>query len=595
MKVLINHIGYEKEGYKQAVFQGKNSIEVKAFHIIEEETQRRIFTGIPEEVGEVARWNKGYFWTLDFSMVCEEGIYKIQVDTSEGPVISYPFEIRESILTLKMISAVGYYFKAQRSSGEWLASDRALAFKGDREGILDTHGGWYDATGDTCIHLSHLSHASYCNPQQASFSAYNFFKVHELLEERGSEQYSMIKRRMLDEGMWGADFLMRLQAPSGTFYRSINRIGAFEQTGNARMIGFEYRGSSAQFGTAETAAEEEITDECYEASFRCGGGCAIAALATAGRFYYPGTDFKQEEYIQAAKLAYHHLEYNNEAYTNDGKWNLIDEYCALEAVVELYRTTQEYSYLLKARDMAERVQGRIRHEKEGSYFVVDENIRFYHASDEGFPVVALLNYYQIEKDTTKKETVLKNCIDVMRYALNLTNHGANPFGYAKYKMTKENGQEVERFFFSHESNAAPWWQGDNARLASLASAARNLASILQYEKTRNSLAIEASSQFIEKLLRYGTHQMDWIMGLNPYDSCMIEGYGHGNIRYFYNGRYDFVNCPGGICNGITSGIDDEEGIEFVLEPTEETNDNWRWAEQWLPHATWFLRAMALSI
>ena len=40
--------------------------------------------------------------------------------------------------------------------------------------------------------------------------------------------------------------------------------------------------------------------------------------------------------------------------------------------------------------------------------------------------------------------------------------------------------------------------------------------------------------------------LDWIMGLNPFDACMIEGYGKNNIQYFFKKRYDFLNCPGGI-------------------------------------------------
>ena len=34
------------------------------------------------------------------------------------------------------------------------AADRALPFAGPREGIVDAHGGWYDATGDYGIHYA---------------------------------------------------------------------------------------------------------------------------------------------------------------------------------------------------------------------------------------------------------------------------------------------------------------------------------------------------------------------------------------------------------------------------------------------------------
>jgi hypothetical protein len=57
--------------------------------------------------------------------------------------------------------------------------------------------------------------------------------------------------------------------------------------------------------------------------------------------------------------------------------------------------------------------------------------------------------------------------------------------------------------------------------------------------------------------------------------------------------YEYTNCPGGICNGITSGFYDEDDIDLSpnLSATGEDHD-WRWAEQWLPHAAWFLLAVA---
>ena len=59
--------------------------------------------------------------------------------------------------------------------------------------------------------------------------------------------------------------------------------------------------------------------------------------------------------------------------------------------------------------------------------------------------------------------------------------------------------------------------------------------------------------------------------------------------------YLFTNCPGGICNGITAGLEDENDIAFhTSDNTPGLDDNWRWGEQWLPHAAWFLLAVALG-
>ena len=131
------------------------------------------------------------------------------------------------------------------------------------------------------------------------------------------------------------------------------------------------------------------------------------------------------------------------------------------------------------------------------------------------------------------------------------------------------------------TTAAPWWQGDNARVASISVAARMVASITG-DRTLRSDAVRLAEDCI-----------DWILGQNPYDACMVEGYGRNNIAYFFKNRYDFISCPGGIVNGITSGLDDEDDIEFVTKPNDRIDDNWRWAEQWIPHATWFLYALSL--
>ena len=56
---------------------------------------------------------------------------------------------------------------------------------------------------------------------------------------------------------------------------------------------------------------------------------------------------------------------------------------------------------------------------------------------------------------------------------------------------------------------------------------------------------------------------------------------------FFPAKYP--NVDGGICNGITSPLSDESDIGFC--ETEDPYQSWRWSEQWLPHAAWFLLAI----
>ena len=82
---------------------------------------------------------------------------------------------------------------------------------------------------------------------------------------------------------------------------------------------------------------------------------------------------------------------------------------------------------------------------------------------------------------------------------------------------------------------------------------------------------------------------NWILGLNPYDLCMVQGKGRNN-PVDYEGA---PNPPGGICNGITSGVEDEHDIAFLPAPYGRRGDwSWRWSEQWIPHASWMILALA---
>lgn len=321
----------------------------------------------------------------------------------------------------------------------------------------------------------------------------------------------------------------------------------------------------------------------YETSFRS-GGYAIAALAYAARTTYP-SDYTKEEYLNAAITAYNHLKKNNELYTNDGKWNLVDEYCALDAVIEIYKTTKEIDYLRQASAMAKRMIARyVAVDENMGYLAVNDTDRpFFHAADAGLPVVNLLNYCAIERSKKDKEAVLSICEKVMRHELYVTGKVNNPFGYARQYFQHGDGSRCDQFFYPHDVETAPWWQGENARLGSLATAARSLTYWTKDE------------EFKAALRKYADDQINWILGLNPFDACMLEGEGRNNIDYFFEGeRRDFMQCPGGIVNGITSGLYDEHAIAFYYDANEEVNVNWRWAEQWIPHATWYMYALCMK-
>src|SRR5262249_18055793 len=156
-------------------------------------------------------------------------------------------------------------------------------------------------------------------------------------------------------------------------------------------------------------------------------------------------------------------------YTNDGKENIIDDYCILVAATELWNATHEDRYKTNADLRANQVLARM---TDKGYWRADDGDRpFFHAADAGLPVVALLNYYPLA-DAAMQSRILQAVKKSLIHEMEVTAEVSNPFGYARQLVQSKDGNRRTAFFFPHDTDAAPWWQGENARLASLASAAR---------------------------------------------------------------------------------------------------------------------------
>ena len=133
-QIFTNHIGYDSGDTKQAVYCRKDKETPISFSVVCEKTDTPVYTGTLSECGEVDRWETGYYYTMRFDEVSEEGTYYLTVTDDSGKTVrSYPFKIAKNLLEVSTLSAVGYYFKAQRSTGEYEAADKNLRFQGYRE------------------------------------------------------------------------------------------------------------------------------------------------------------------------------------------------------------------------------------------------------------------------------------------------------------------------------------------------------------------------------------------------------------------------------------------------------------------------------
>jgi len=294
---------------------------------------------------------------------------------------------------------------------------------------------------------------------------------------------------------------------------------------------------------------------------------------------------KQNDFEIGIKLvrgAY--LEKENIIFTNDGNENIVDDYCALVAATELYKTTENHLYKKAADLRAQNLLDRLASDRiHTNYFRSDDGDRpFFHASDAGLPILSLLFYVDMADNKTKIE-ILHTVRKYLEFELKITNEVNNPFGYCRQYVQNKQGNRRSSFFFPHDTETAPWWQGENARLSSIAAAARLAAIHLD------------DPEFGVELQEHAWNQLNWILGLNPFDASMLQGEGRNNPAYLFFNTYQYQNAPGGICNGITAGLYDENDIDLYRGYTETGMDHdWRWGEQWLPHAAWYILAISAS-
>jgi hypothetical protein len=555
--ILVNHLGYDAVGPKKVVVQADAPTGIDRFQVVDS-NDRTAFEGSLSKPEKVDRWKRWVFQRGEFSALDRPGSYRVRI----GGRHSEPFVIAAEVLEETCLPDLYFYFKSQRSSGAWDRADRHVSLYGSKRAPVDVHGGWFDASGDVSKYLSHLSYANYLNQQGTPIVVWGMLEAAALLKEHKSLRLRTVSGWFVEEALYGADFLVRMQDPAGYFYMSV-------------FDGWSWDPAKRQISAYNT--QEGIRNANYQAGFREGGGVTIAALARAAALKRDG-EYRSARYLAAAEKGFAHLQAHNLEYVDDHQENILDDYAALLAATELYLASHRPGHLQAARVRAESLVRRLdRDDRWKGYWRAgaDGKRTFFHAVDAGLPVVALLRYADAEPEAARRQAALAAVSTSLAFELAVTDEVPNPFGYARQYVTEPGGARHTGFFFPHHNESGYWWQGENARLGSLSTAAL--------------LAARRIPERAVPLRRYAADQLDWILGLNPYDMCMLQGRGRRNPDLLPENP----NAPGGVCNGITSGFADEHDIDFMPEPqSRDPLQNWRWAEQWLPHGAWLMLALS---
>ncbi len=555
MQILLNHVGFAPAAPKRATLQHTEPLRPQAFAVVDLRTRAIVHAGTTQPTPPVDGWKHRHFAHADFGAVAAPGRYAVMLEGTWPPVQSVPFEIADGLFGSQMLSDIVHYFKSQRCSGRFDAADRQAPLLDTRE-PRDVHGGWYDASGDCSKYLSHLSYAHFMNPQQTPLVTWTLLAG----RDRLPPQSTWFDERIVDEALHGADFLVRMQAPEGFFHTTV--FDRWSKDERQREI-------------CSYATQKGVKSADYQAGFRQGGGMAIAALARAAGAPRDA-EFTRADYLAAAVRGFELLEARNAEFLDDGEENLIDHTCAVLAASELFARTGDARWRDGGAARARAIVGQ--QDDCGLWWCDRARTRsFFHASDAGLPALALIRFLEVAPEPALAETIRATLLRALRFELAITRSVANPLGYPRQYVALPGRAGATQFFGPHANESGYWWQGENARLASLATAAR----------AAQSLHL-ADAAFDADLDAYAQHALDWIFGANPFDTCMLQGWGHRPPRY----ETGFWNAPGGVCNGVTSGFDDERDIDFRSPHETDPSQSWRWTEQWMPHAAWLFCALA---
>jgi len=535
--VLVNQVGYNVGHPKTLVVQANGPIAGKAtFRVVAPiagpgKEFVPVFEGALVPAGTVDLWGRTY-WRGDFTPLDAPNNYYVEAMVGEISAESPLFSIDADFVARRTLDPAHRFFWYQRC-GMAIPGWHAACHLDDRvttpEGTtIEAAGAWHDA-GD--------------------YNKYNGFtplSVYSLLyAHEGHPEHHLTSRQtgrpdVLDEAIWGAEYLRKVQDPmSGKLW-------------GRHFSGYGY------WGIPEKETDNRIGgDDDRVAKGESSNPWLVASFAHLGRI------LGNEEYVGRA-LAHWKLAYdpNSTGLSHAGQ--------ALFAANELARATGDAAFDEIAATCAGRIiacQGRD-DEFDGWYAGSPGGKPAYAVVDNGLPAAALAFWARAHREGSLADEARRS---LLRHVGFLTKLAANPFGIS---MAYTGDRKTWFYSFKKESD---WHVGQNSQYLSEAWAA-----FLIHQVTGSAQA-----------LRFGLDQMNWVLGMNPYGLCMLHGEGRVNTATAHH-RYNTIvgqpqgAVPGSVFNGI---VRFNAATDLPLwDLMEQGTPRYQCNEPWLPHNAYYLLA-----
>ncbi len=547
-KILVCQSGYSLNGVKRFLVESGRP---GWFEVISAWSRTPVFKGMLRPAGEA--WGRTYLMG-DFTGLARPGWYRVRVSETESP----PFKLCRTPFT-NTLELAAKFFYYQRCGCEVPGLhgpchlDDAYTPEGDH---IDLRGGWHEA-GDYNKHLGYQPHAVYA-------LAYAFEKLTCSELREGTPLSRIPYGWILDEALWGARFLLKMQVRDGRFrmmvISGVGYWGPPEKEENPRIL---------------------VSHDAWPVS----AGYCIAAFAKLSKILERNRKDVSELLKSRAVKAWRHYSRLIENIMGRSGFNLFDCYnlaTFILAGLELERLG------VKTRNMVDAIVSRICDAMEpyleNGWFNNDLQPPPFHIVEMGVIPAALVAYCLA--GGRLKEMVERAVKSYMySYLLPLTD---NVFNIPKFYISyKDKNMTV---WFLPGDYFGDWHVGPNS----------------YYLSTAWALLL-ASKLFRDGWLRLTAQRiLEWILGVNPYGICMVEGAGSRHLPEYHH-RYGSIPgwergaVPGAIPNGICRRPLKVLGkrVEGVDEPFIDMDFRgggrafYVTNEPWLPHNAYYLLATSL--
>lgn len=525
VEVLVNQVGYDTGAPKSFVVQSNADADKAVFDLLRGD--EAVLSGNLEKRGRIQGafgqdWNHVY-WRGDFSEFDEPGTYRLRVTVGRTQATSYEFEIGENLLWQRTVRPAYRYFYYQRCG----------------TAVPGFH---------TACHLDDST-----SPDGTQFDCWggwhdagDYNKYHNAPYVLGLEHvYAMARAAfdaddvdgngradLLDEIVWGADHARRMIAEDGSTRGGITTGYGYWGPPEMETDNLPGTGDERPLG----AARGDNPDQHHAAVSRLAVFLAGAQTSVAKGDNAP-VPLPASAWAETARRS---LQWALD-HGRRGPYQLT-------TALDLYESTGEAQYA----DLAEALVNEM-----GMGPLASGDI---HGAAISMTFLEALRRFDrlfgADHGIALRDALVARANGFLALA-------DNPFGVCTFGPTEKPN------FFGTPQDTGGWHVGTNSYLLGAATAA-----VLAYQYTRD-----------EKYLRFAYDQINWVLGMNPFNTSLMEGCGD-TFPPTYHHRYTFSGVrrgavPGSVINGITwrAPGDDRPLLDLtgVDIPAYESN------ESWLPH------------